>query len=216
MHKTYTAIIILVYNNCKDTINCINSIEKYNTAPIKIVIVNNGSSNVDTVQELGIYLSETYKNKYEYRKENGLYDCKLSYVTLLDSKKNDGYAQGNNKGLQLIYEDNEIENVLILNNDVLWVEDIIPELQNILDTIPDVGIVSPILYKKNLIGIDYNCARKDTTIWNEINNNLFHYIYRILSIDKNKGRYLLNDYLSPNCLLPIELPSGSCMMIKKI
>lgn len=39
-----TAIIILNYNNYEDTINCIESIEKYNTADIKYVIVDNNSN----------------------------------------------------------------------------------------------------------------------------------------------------------------------------
>lgn len=48
-------IVILNYNNYNDTINCINSIEKYNTASIKYIIVDNGSTNPNSVKELDYF-----------------------------------------------------------------------------------------------------------------------------------------------------------------
>lgn len=39
------AIIILNYNNAKDTINSIESVEKYNTFPSKFIIIDNASTN---------------------------------------------------------------------------------------------------------------------------------------------------------------------------
>lgn len=53
-----TAIIILNYNNYEDTINCIESIEKYNTADIKYVIVDNNSNREGCKKELIHYLKK--------------------------------------------------------------------------------------------------------------------------------------------------------------
>lgn len=93
---------------------------------------------------------KTFQNDYRYIDEidNINKIKKLTYVTFLISKTNDGYAKGNNKGLKLADLDDDIENILILNNDVLFVQDIIPELINGLKNLNKAGIVSPVLYKK--------------------------------------------------------------------
>ena len=72
----------------------------------------------------------------------------LPYISLLLSSENDGYARGNNKGLKLAETDPEVTDVLILNNDILFVQDIIPSLLDYYYKLPDAGIVSPLLCKK--------------------------------------------------------------------
>lgn len=51
-----TGVIVLNYNNSSDTINCIESILKVNTASIKIIIVDNGSK-IDDVEFLKEYIN---------------------------------------------------------------------------------------------------------------------------------------------------------------
>lgn len=211
----FTAVVILNYNNIESTINCVKSIEKYNTAPIKYIIVDNGSTRESAVKDLDTFLSKTFREKYKQLSETD-YQHTLPPVSLIASKTNDGYAKGNNKGLEFAYRDSTINNILILNNDILFVEDIIPRLKDIYYTLPDVAILSPILYKSNLTDIDYNCARRNTTVYNEIFNNFFHYFLRLLHIDNvGKSRYLIKNDKISSCILPIELPSGSCMFIDK-
>ena len=38
-----TALIILNFNNYENTINCIESVEKYNSATIKLIAIDNAS-----------------------------------------------------------------------------------------------------------------------------------------------------------------------------
>ena len=45
--KRCTGIIILNYNNWEDTLNCILSVEKYNTSNSKYVIVDNGVAKLE-------------------------------------------------------------------------------------------------------------------------------------------------------------------------
>ena len=121
-----TALIILNYNNVEDTINCIRSVLKYNTAPIKFIVVDNGSSRVRTVQKLDSFMSDTFGIGYTRVQENTPITWPyLNQATLLVSKHNDGYACGNNKGLKLADQDPEIDHVMILNNDILFIEDIV-------------------------------------------------------------------------------------------
>lgn len=213
---SYTALIILNYNNYEDTINCIHSVEQYNTAPVKYIVVDNGSTRNGVEQALDTDFREKFASNYNLLHENEEIPKALSRMTLLVSSTNDGYACGNNKGLQLAYKDRDCKHVMILNNDVLFVEDIIPRLLNTMKTLPDCAIISPLLYKKGLKEIDYNCARKDISIWGIIKENIFHYYYRATNRPLNAEQHILRQIQSPYPdIIPIELPSGSCMLMEK-
>lgn len=212
----YTALIILNYNNYEDTINCIHSVEQYNTAPIKYIVVDNGSTRNGVIQALDTDFSKQFAGNYNLLHENEKAPDTLSRMTLLVSDTNDGYACGNNKGLQLAYKDKDCEYVMILNNDVLFVENIIPHLLHTMKMLPDCAIISPLLYKRGLKEIDYNCARKDISIWWIIKTNILYYYYRAINKPINAKQYILRQIQPPYPnIIPIELPSGSCMLIEK-
>ena len=52
----YTAIIILNYNNSEDTIKCIESVERYNSADVKYIVVDNGSTRQSVITEISEYI----------------------------------------------------------------------------------------------------------------------------------------------------------------
>lgn len=212
-----TAILILNYNNYEDTINCVESVEKYNTSPIKYIIIDNGSEREGTVEALDEYLSKTFRDRYK-KVYDGEKTNTLPYVTFLVSKVNDGYACGNNKGLKLAYADDEIDKIMILNNDVLFVEDIIPRLVQEYDADDSMGIVSPLLFKKDLDGIDYNCARRPQSASRIFGQFLLYYFNPFGIKDKwaKKQKYLLDKpELKDTERFEIDLPSGSCMLLSK-
>ncbi len=143
----------------------------------------------------------------------------LPHVGLLLLDDNRGYARGNNAGIELCYGDDDITHIMVLNNDILFVEDIIPPLLSRAATINDCGIISPLLFKRDMQGIDFNCARMNVTVGQLIAKNLFHYLRRLRGKDElqaNPRRYpLLNRDKVDDMLLEVELPSGSCMLIDK-
>jgi len=214
------AIIILNYNNAENTISCIQSILQYNTVPVKIIVIDNGSSD-NSIQEVNQFFCKVENDNYKCiqnktPKDNIQYPLP-EFVFFLNNK-NDGYAKGNNYGLELIDKDYEIDKVLILNNDILFVEDIIPCLQKANDQLQESGIISPILYTKELKDIDYTCARKSPSNWNLIVN--------LLSMNMNIGglrnKIEENGFIlkqKPDLIheemIEIELPSGSCMFFDK-
>lgn len=216
-----TALIILNFNNYEDTINCIESVEKYNTAPVKLIIVDNASTRGGASEALKDYLLKRYKDEVSVYSDNNINESDnnmhLSYCSLILSNLNDGYARGNNKGLRLVEKDISIEYVMILNNDVLFVQDIIPSLIERSESIQDSALLSPLLFKRNMEGYDYNCARNDTTFVTELVNNFFHYFFIIFKCENPlmSRRFLLRKCKELPICLPIELPSGSCMFIKK-
>lgn len=216
----YTVVLILNYNNAKDTINCIRSVEQYNTAAIRYVIVENGS-NTETVSAVADFLQSTFGADYHQLTETdakALVTVHLPRATYLISPVNSGYAGGNNKGLDLIYKDEEADYVLVLNNDILFIQDIIPTLLDYHRRLPHCGIVSPLLLVKNQKDIDYTCARRNVTP-NEI---ILHYLFlyrdpfHIIS-RLSKPRFILREHPEKlkQDVVEVDLPSGSCMLIKR-
>lgn len=223
MNINCTALIILNYNNYEDTLNCIESVEHYNTAPVKLIVVDNGSTHHDVVESLKQYMEERYDGRYlhlndkELSVKASLSLVTLPYATFIESSSNDGYARGNNKALRLLEKDIEVEYVMILNNDVLFVQDIIPALTAFVETHENAALVSPLLYKKDMKEIDVNCARLDTSYKAELVENFFHYYFRARGYDNPfvLERYLIKEGMSLPEVISIELPSGSCMFIRK-
>ncbi len=212
------ALIILQYNNWSDTKECILSIEKYNTAPVKYIVVDNASTQKACIEETRGFLSATFPNACQCLRDNDSAPECLPQVVFLESCSNDGYAQGNNKGIRLCLEDDEIDAVLILNNDVLFTEDILPFLHTSLYKIKDVGIITPLVYNKDMSDFDYACARNHPSKKELVLSFmlLFRDIGGSLSKMKQKRNLL---YVHPEYTqfpsVPIELPCGSFMLFKK-
>lgn len=215
----HTALIILNYNNFEDTVNCIESVEKYNSAPIKYIVVDNGSTKEGVSTLLDEYFKRKFVNSYQcfdYERDVAP-DC-LPYMSFVVSKTNDGYACGNNKGLKYAYADASIDKVMILNNDVLFIQDIIPQLSKFVEEKEDCAIASPLLLKKNQLDIDYNCARLAPNVEQILLPYLLFYqnIFGLITKMRSKTQILRKSpEKAQEICFPIELPSGSCMMMKK-
>lgn len=209
-------IVILDYNNAKDTINCIESVVRYTpVGTYKLFIVENGSKQ-ETIGKISNYVNRY--DDYIIGDDDFCYPANLPFITLVNSKSNDGYARGNNKALNVLDKDDEIEHVMILNNDILFVEDTVSQLLNIYNSLPDCGIVSSLLLKKDQKSIDYCCARLDYDKMQFFWEYLFSFkdVFGLISRHENRRR-LLYSYpeLKEKDSFEIELPSGSCMLIKK-
>lgn len=200
MMENMTGIIILNYNNARYTLDCLESIMKHNTAPVRIVVVDNASTD-DSVAVLDGWL----------KSHPGAF-------TLLEAPSNGGYAQGNNVGLEYLDSNDDVDKVLILNNDVLLTQDIIPTMAGFIDAHPEAGLVSPLLRCRDGKTPDSTCARKDCTIKEIVWTYLLYFTNRfgILSRLSDRRKMLLtNPELQEKECVEIELPSGSCMMIRK-
>lgn len=211
-----TGIVILNYNNAQLSLSCVDSVIWHNSSPAKFIIIDNASTD-SSMEILGEGLSTRFNEGFAQYHPGETPTC-LPLCSLIRSDKNGGYAQGNNVGLKLAENDDEIDTILILNNDIVFIEDIIPGLVSFLDSTPDVGIVSPLLLKKDGKSIDYNCARNDCTL-REIASYYLLYCrdYKgIMSKFARQGKILVNhSELLNQQSVPIELPSGSCMLIRK-
>ena len=124
-------IILINYNGYKDTIDCVNNLKKINYKNYKIIVVDNASSD-DSVE----ILNEELKN-----------------CTIIKSKKNLGFAGGNNLGVNYAL-DHKADYILLLNNDTIVEPQFLNNMLNSFSIGSKIGIVGcKIMYysQKNII-----------------------------------------------------------------
>lgn len=124
-------VIILNYNGCQDTLDCIESVLASDYKDLVIVVVDNASTD----------------NSYDVFSE------KLSgEVVLLRSEKNIGYAGGNNIGIRYAQE-NRADYICVLNNDTVVLPNTFSKCISILEENPNAGFVGPVIleYSENIV-----------------------------------------------------------------
>lgn len=213
MNKTQqVGIVILNYNNTTDLKTCVNSIQTHTpTNRVKIVVVDNGSENLirDDIHSFLKSLSTSYQRFWAEDICN-----KLADINYLCIKKNVGYACGNNAGIDFLCQFDSITHIMILNSDIIFTEDIIMPLLQQMPLLPNVGAVSPLLYKPSG-EIEHCCARKNFPI--STLKYTFSYLFakKYARLNRQLKIILQNPLLLHQPSIEIDLPSGSCMMFEK-
>lgn len=140
------AVVILNYNNYKDTIECVNSILNQTYKNYNIIIVENGSGN-DSYQEL-----------LNIFRENSL-------VNILRNKINLGFSQGNNVGIRYAIKYLNSNYVFVLNSDTIVDKNLLKEIAEIkIDN--SIGVISPTVTDENGIlqppSVNFSNIKNDT------------------------------------------------------
>jgi len=125
MSSPTVSIIILNWNGLSDTINCLESLKNVDYTPFDIVVVDNGSGGNDAV---------VLKEKYG------------SYIHLIRSSRNLGYAGGVNLGINYVREHLHSDYILLLNNDTLVDPRFLRPLVDAFGNEPATGIAGPKVY----------------------------------------------------------------------
>lgn len=121
------AIIILNYNNAKDTIACVNSILSFSNENIHLYVVDNNSSDSSV-----ILLTAAFKENFNRN------------LTIIQHHKNGGYAAGNNYGIHYAREKFDYDYYWILNNDTLVPAKSYQELQRYALAYPDMELIGTV------------------------------------------------------------------------
>lgn len=218
------SVIILNWNNWKDTIECLESLLQITYPNYEIIVVDNGSSDnsIDKIKEYTkgnivveskfvnfdqknkpIKWKEIERNLVETdkgAKEKGL-DCTLPYrkLTIIKNEKNYGFAEGNNIGMKFALKTLNPDYILLLNNDTVIADK--KFLERILETAKsncNIGIIGPkIVY--------YADTEKVWAVGGEIN-------FFTGSI-RNVGQGALSKCFTG--IKNVDYVSGCCMLIKR-
>jgi GT2 family glycosyltransferase len=112
-------IIVLNWNGYVDTIECLKSILNLVDALVKIVVVDNGSSD-NSVEYIKKYLASEAKSISQLSSNQISYEVdKDKEIVFIENCHNDGYAGGNNIGIRYLLSILEIEYIWVLNNDTV-------------------------------------------------------------------------------------------------
>lgn len=129
--KPRVYICVLNYNNYKDTLECINSLELLHYDNYCVLVIDNNSTD-----DSGIRLQDYVKNKDK--------------IVFIKSKYNCGYAAGNNVGIKFAMKDIDMRYVWILNNDTVVDPYALSELVKKAEINKSIGLVgSKLIYDWN-------------------------------------------------------------------
>ncbi len=124
MQKVF--IVVLNWNGCEDTIECIESLKRIDYQDYKILVIDNGS----TDESLDII-----PKKY------------LQEIIFIATKKNLGFAGGNNVGIKYAFENppagGGADYILLLNNDTIVESDFLSKLVEVAESDRNIGVVGP-------------------------------------------------------------------------
>ncbi|MEM2191862.1 MAG: glycosyltransferase family 2 protein [Archaeoglobaceae archaeon] len=97
-------VIVLNYNNLKDTIETLENLKNLDYENLRIIVVDNGSEK---------WIVEEIKKRFRFE--------------VIENQKNLGYAGGNNVGISKALSDGA-EYVFVLNNDVIVERDVLKKM----------------------------------------------------------------------------------------
>lgn len=181
MDNPRVAIIILNWNGWEDTVECLESVYQINYTDYRVLVVDNNSSD-DSIKKIHDYTNGDLKIKSKFLKSENKpigimqYDGEETgkYVTnnnkqliLLKNKKNYGFAEGNNIGIEFAIKNLNPDYILLLNNDTVVDRDFLRELVKDGEDNGKIGLLGPKIYyydNPNVIWstggkIDWNLAR---------------------------------------------------------
>jgi GT2 family glycosyltransferase len=171
------SIIIVNYNGTKDTLECLESLEKTVYKNYEIIIVDNCS----------------ISNERELLKSASM----NPNVSLIFNESNQGFAGGNNIGIQKAIKNNS-DFILLLNNDTIVDVNFLYDLVENFDDSLGIGILTP----KILFYSNHNLIWSAGGFISKIRSSGFPFGYR-----ENSNLYKNNRLCT--------FATGCCMMLKK-
>ncbi|MEM1519537.1 MAG: glycosyltransferase family 2 protein [Pyrobaculum sp.] len=150
------AIIILNWNGWRDTIECLESLQRLTYPNYQIIVVDNGSTD-DSMEKIKAWVESTNITVYYCKLAPHEVNAKigqlkqyisglnksLSSITIIQIDENLGFARGNNIGIKFAIEVYDPEFVVVLNNDTYVEPDFLFPLIEAFFKYPSVGAVGP-------------------------------------------------------------------------
>src|SRR4051812_48555304 len=124
--QPFVYIVLLNWNGWQDTLECMRSLYRMEYQNWHIVVVDNGSSN-DSVERLKEIFPE---------------------VSIMETKKNLGFAAGNNVGIRDALA-NKADYVFVLNNDTTVSPNTISQFVEFAEKHPEAALMGPSIDRRN-------------------------------------------------------------------
>jgi GT2 family glycosyltransferase len=122
-NEPHVTFIILNWNQCDMTLDCLGSVNKLDYENFDVIVVDNGSNDGSAER-----IRQVYPN-----------------TVLIENQENLGYSEGNNVGIRHALQQN-VEFVFLLNNDTYVDPTMLSKLIEVIQTDPLIGITGPTMY----------------------------------------------------------------------
>jgi len=166
------AIIILNWNNWRDTLECLDSVRQITYTRYQVIIVDNGSTD-GSLEKIKAYFTDASRapsgfagSKYfeghvspssggskriEAQFEVEGSDFASRQITIIRNARNYGYGEGNNVGIRCALQ-REVDAVVLLNNDTVVHPEFLTELVKAWETQKTAGFFGPKIYYYDMNG----------------------------------------------------------------
>ena len=167
----HVAIVVLNWNRCEDTLECLGSLQRLRYPSYQIIVVDNGSTD-GSVERITAWAKNNFVNgprvltyshsstsppcrpcsegeaevgRIPTRASRDTRSCFASTLTIIRLGENLGFAAGNNVGIRYILGLG-CDYAFILNNDTVVQQDALTEMVRSVAGNPDIGMVAPAVY----------------------------------------------------------------------
>lgn len=182
------SVIIVNFNHKYFPRLAIEALEKSRTGfDFEIIVVDNDSHDEESVG----FLEKASNEKR---------------ITLIKSKKNKGFGQGNNLGAELATG----EFIFLHNPDLTVKEDSLQKIIDFMESNPDVGVMGPKLVYSS--GKVQESCRRDMGFFDLILNRTF--LGKLKIFKKRVDKYLMEDF-DHNRTQEVDLLTGAAMVIPR-
>lgn len=212
-------IIIINWNNWKDSIECLESVYKIKYPNYDIILLDNGSKN-DSLKKIEEYCEKSrmtlinyfkFENKnikvYNHTKKDSFNKNQRDYLSdninkkliLIKSDINYGFTEGNNIAVRFTLKCIDSEYLMLLNNDTVVDSEILSNLVQMGEHDRNMALIQPkLLY--------YYESNKINTTGNQMDMLGSLQCRGVGEIDKNQYDTFITEFFSA---------SGACVLIRK-
>ncbi|WP_161486053.1 glycosyltransferase family 2 protein [Desulfotomaculum copahuensis] len=201
-HKV--SVIILNWNGCEDTIECLTSLQKCDLRNIQVILIDNGSED-SSVEKVLAWANKSHvstldiDHKYAVNQETDFRCFHNSKLIIIKSKKNLGFAEGNNVGIRFALKVSKPDYLLLLNNDTVVDANFLKRLINAFTVFPNAGFAGPKVYYYDYFGqknvIDSAGGKID--FWT---GRAFNLMSRTID-QRDDEQYKIVDFIQGSCIL---------------
>ena len=147
-------IVILNWNGCQDTIECLQSLDRAIYEDYFIIVGDNGSSD-NSLETIEVFCEKSGREYYKIvlGDEGKTLSLEKKMTILYDLKINHGFSRGNNIMLEYVSQ-YQPDYYLLLNNDTVVTPDFLSKLVNFQQSHPDFKALTPVIhyfYNKDII-----------------------------------------------------------------
>jgi GT2 family glycosyltransferase len=223
------SIILLNWNNWKDTLKCLESLFKIDYPHYDVIVIDNGSkdNSIKNIKEYAEYMLkikviiQEYDNNnkqsetFEYNRSEiteKLYQKKIKKsmnigkLIIIKNSKNYGFTKGNNIGIEYALKFLDPNYILLLNNDTIVKKNFLSELVNVAESDIKIGFVGPKIYYYEYPG-ENNTVCRDIIQYAGASLNLWNF----KTIHMGHGEKDIGQYDKIN---EVDYTHGSCMLVK--